>query len=346
MSDGKQALLPGGVLIYAIAYANTSAITATNVRITETVPANTRFVLAQSVLGWSCANNSPAGSACVFNVGTLAPGARGSAVFAVLHNGATSPVVITDTVKIGSANGDVNLVNNTSSVGTPLILSGGTAITPLLECVIDRGASANPRYAAVFGYDNPNAFAKAQAIGSSNKFTPNPQDRGQPIAFLLGRQRNAFFVDFNSGSLTWTLGSKTASATTTSPKCATTTKIVSGVAFLDANGDGLRGSILQEPGLPLIVLNLVDASGAVIDTRVTALDGSYSFVVDNPAGKFVQVILPALLGLRFTTRDANAATKPGNDANDSAIDPATWRTLDLSVLPNPLQGTVNAGLRR
>ena len=341
-SDGKVAVQPGGIIVYALAYANLGGSSATNVKITETVPANTRFVLAQSLLGWSCADASPAGSTCTFNVGTLAAGARGSALFAVLQNGTTSPVNITHTVRIGSANVDANPANNTSAITTPLILSSGSAVTPLLECVMDRGANANPRYTAVFGYDNPNTFAKSMAVGSTNKFAPNPQDRGQTTVFLPGRQHNAFFVDFSSGTLTWTLSAKTVAASFSSTRCASTAQVVSGVAFFDNNGNGLRDSAFTDLGLPFIIVNLMDASGAVIDTRITALDGSYSFVADNPLGRFVQVIRPPLTKLKFTAKNANGG---GNDTNDSVIDPVTWQSADLGTLPNSLRGRVNVGLK-
>ena len=38
VSDGKTAILPKGLGLYLLAYANTGSITATNVRITEMVP--------------------------------------------------------------------------------------------------------------------------------------------------------------------------------------------------------------------------------------------------------------------------------------------------------------------
>lgn len=253
----------GGGLLYGIAYANTGAVTATNVKITETVPTNTRFVLARSALGWSCANNSPAGSACTLSLGTLAAGARGSAVFA---GGAETTyrvaVIITNTVQ-HPPRSTANPTGSIASVGTPLVLTGGSDITPLLECVIDRGSAANPRYAAVSGYNNPNAFAKVIAVGSSNAFAPTPIDRSQTTLFMPGRQRNAFAVDFNTGALTWTLNGKTTVASTSATRCANTLKIISGVAWLDSNGNGLRGSTLLEPGLPLIFVNLLDQSGAV-----------------------------------------------------------------------------------
>jgi len=42
---------------------------------------------------------------------------------------------------------------------------------------------------------------------------------------------------------------------------------VSGVAWLNTNSDGLRGSTLKEPDLPLVFVNLVDASGVMFDTH-------------------------------------------------------------------------------
>lgn len=341
VSDGKVAALPGGVVIYALAYANLGTAAMNNVKITETVPSNARFVLAQSLTGWNCPDASGPNSTCVFNVGTLAAGARGIATFAVLHNGSTAPVAITNTARIGGAGVDANSANNVSTATTPLILSGGSAISPVLECVIDRGSGVNPRYTAVFGYNNTNAFAKAIGIGSANKFSPNPQDRKQPTLFLPGRQRNVFFAEFNSGNLVWTLNGKTSTASASSARCSASTQVVSGVAWLDSNGNGLRGSVLSEPPLPLVVVNVVNANGSVLDTRLTQPNGSYTFILDNPDGMFVQALKP-LPSLAFTTKNANGG---GNDTNDSAIDPATWQTTNLGAMPNPLRNTINIGLR-
>jgi len=257
-------------------------------------------------------------------------------------SGVKSPTVITNTARIGSASPETNTANNLSTVVTPLILPGGSAIIPKLECVMDKGASANPRYVAVFGYENQNAFARLIGVGNDNRFTPTPQDRDQPTVLLPGRQTNVFFVPYSSGSLTWTLTGNSVTASSNSKGCASTTQIVSGVVFLDANGNGLRDNRISEPGLPLVVVNLVNVAGTVLDTRLTRLDGSYGFVVNNPSGVYVQVIHPPLTGLRFTTKYAGGG---GNTTNNSAIDPVTWQTADLGTLPNPLTGTVNAGLK-
>ena len=53
-------------------------------------------------------------------------------------------------------------------------------VRPILECVTQEGPS---RYTAVYGYKNENAFPLIIPIGSRNKFTSLPQDRGQPTVF-------------------------------------------------------------------------------------------------------------------------------------------------------------------
>lgn len=94
-------------------------------------------------------------------------------------------------------------------------------ITPVRECVTNRGASVSPRYSARWGYDNPAPFAIAvPAIANvENTFTSSPFLRGQPQVFLPGSRRNVFTTTFNSGTHRWRLNTITVLATTTSPAC-------------------------------------------------------------------------------------------------------------------------------
>ncbi|NJM42634.1 MAG: hypothetical protein HC853_18780, partial [Anaerolineae bacterium] len=87
-------------------------------------------------------------------------------------------------------------------------------ISPVLECVVDRGSSFIPRYIARFGYNNPNAFAVERVVGSANRFSPVPQNRGQTTVFLPGRQQFTFNVPFIGGNQVWTLNGRTATAST------------------------------------------------------------------------------------------------------------------------------------
>jgi cysteine-rich repeat protein len=86
-------------------------------------------------------------------------------------------------------------------------------VSPILECV---RLENNGSYTAFFGYLNPNTVNVTIPIGPENKFTPPPQDRGQPTTFLPGRTPyypNALFsIPFNGSDLVWTLNSKTSTA--------------------------------------------------------------------------------------------------------------------------------------
>ena len=71
--DGIKAR-PKDTIIYTVNYKNQGTQDATGVTITETVPNNTTFVLAQSSTGWSCADQSVAGTICTYTVGNLNAG--------------------------------------------------------------------------------------------------------------------------------------------------------------------------------------------------------------------------------------------------------------------------------
>lgn len=74
-----------------------------------------------------------------------------------------------------------------------------------LEYVTNMGGGV---YYATLGYDNVGSNSKTIPIGSGNKFTPNPMDRGQPTTFLPGRHYEVFSVPVTYGaSLVWNLSS-------------------------------------------------------------------------------------------------------------------------------------------
>lgn len=94
-------------------------------------------------------------------------------------------------------------------------------ITPVRQCVVDRGVSASPRYQARWGYDNPASFpiAVPSIPLIENTFTSVPFLRGQPQILLPGSQRNVFTTTFASGTSTWRINGNTASALSSSPRC-------------------------------------------------------------------------------------------------------------------------------
>jgi hypothetical protein len=93
-------------------------------------------------------------------------------------------------------------------------------VTPT-RCVVDRGASVNPRYEARFGYTNPAAVAIYVPVVAplDNYFTSGAANRGQPDVFLPGTRTNAFQVTFGSGTFSWKLNNSTLATTSTSPRC-------------------------------------------------------------------------------------------------------------------------------
>ena len=83
-TDGKTTTEPGATNSYVITATNApdATATATDVILTETVPANTTYEATGSA-AWSCADESVAGTVCTINVGSLAPGASANRTFNV-----------------------------------------------------------------------------------------------------------------------------------------------------------------------------------------------------------------------------------------------------------------------
>src|SRR5882672_6362623 len=96
------------------------------------------------------------------------------------------------------------------------------AVKPVLECVNYFGGT---NYVAWFGYQNANSVAVTIPVGTNNKFSPTPQDRGQTTVFQPGTLHYTFKVSFNGTSLVWTLKgpdntARTVTASSSSPRCA------------------------------------------------------------------------------------------------------------------------------
>ncbi len=104
-----------------------------------------------------------------------------------------------------------------TDTATPTNTPEPVNIQPVLECVTNNGGGS---YTAHFGYNNPNTYPVNIPISGQNGFTPPPQDRGQPTAFLPGRQYFVFSVDFGGmPPISWHLDSSTAMASDNSPTC-------------------------------------------------------------------------------------------------------------------------------
>ena len=91
---------------------------------------------------------------------------------------------------------------------------------------------------------------------------------------------------------------------------------IAGIAWTD-DGDGIRQPV--EPVNAGVTVNLVDMTGAVIDTVVTGIDGRYEFTGVFPGDYEVEFVTPADHAITFTDQGAD-------DTVDSDIDRATGRT--------------------
>jgi hypothetical protein len=138
------------------------------------------------------------------------------------------------------------------------LFSGGAAaqatyeLEPVALCVRDLGVNANPRYEAHFAYRNNtlSVFDVPAGITGNgiNELTGGFADPFLPTSFVPGQSDNwpgsAFYVAFNDGAVTWTLGTTNdlnngaASAFVTPDSQTCAYQIVVDKVWIDANGEG------------------------------------------------------------------------------------------------------------
>ena len=123
--DGGVTVQPGDTLSYTLDYENTGNSLASGVVISETVPDDTTFNAGASTAGWSCADASPAGTACQLTIGDVGIGASGSATFAVTVDdpvpfGVTQIDNSASIADDGTHGSESDLTNNSDDETTPL----------------------------------------------------------------------------------------------------------------------------------------------------------------------------------------------------------------------------------
>ncbi len=96
-------------------------------------------------------------------------------------------------------------------------IGGACAIRSLGACVLAK--SDDGTFRAAFSYDNGLAVNTFVPVGPFNRFTPSPEDRGQPRGLIPGR--HAFVVGGGPGTLTWRLGAAAVSIDATGAACTT-----------------------------------------------------------------------------------------------------------------------------
>jgi hypothetical protein len=218
------------------------------------------------------------------------------------------------------------------------------AVRPILECVLD---NPDGTYTAVFGYKNDNTVPVSAPVGSTNKFTPSPQDRGQTVTFRPGRTpygQGAFVVVFPGGNLVWTLKGRTSTASPTSTRCASAPAVP--IAEPDTAGTrpgtpvtiAVLANDSDPQGEPLSVARVaapahgsvaVNADGTLTYTPTSGFEGADSFtyvVVDTTTGSALGRVSVAVV-------TAPADTQPPTIT--AVLDPpsnaASWNNSDVTV---------------
>jgi hypothetical protein len=122
-------------------------------------------------------------------------------------------------------------------------------VRPVLDCVVDNDDST---YTALYGTSNESSQVVTIPVGSGNRFSPSPRDRGQPTQFVPGRTpyvEGAFAVDFPGGTLVWTLDGRTATASPSSGRCSASPPEVTCPEWLYATIELPAGHDPREIGL-------------------------------------------------------------------------------------------------
>lgn len=104
----------------------------------------------------------------------------------------------------------------TDSLALNVISLPQQSLQPILDCVTQTNDTT---YTAWFGYENDDTTSIFVPVGPQNKFSPDPNDRNQPIVFTPGKQDKVFSVVFNGKNLTWKLNGNEIVASKKSPKC-------------------------------------------------------------------------------------------------------------------------------
>ena len=96
-------------------------------------------------------------------------------------------------------------------------------VRPVLDCVLFKDGSPDVAY---WGYVNAgDNEVTIRAGGERNRFSPTPDDRGQPDVFEEGRHIGVFQTPLQGATLVWHLLNHTATASEGSPACNPTVEL-------------------------------------------------------------------------------------------------------------------------
>ncbi|MFL6097468.1 MAG: hypothetical protein ACJ71Y_18615 [Blastococcus sp.] len=103
------------------------------------------------------------------------------------------------------------------TAAAPAAAAGKDPVTVQVQCVWDNGDGTRT---AVWNYTSTSSQAVDVPVGTDNRFTTQPDDRGQPTHFLPGVHLNAWVVTYADASLAWHVMSGGDTANNGSTPCA------------------------------------------------------------------------------------------------------------------------------
>ncbi len=315
-TDSIDPVIAGNALTYTIIVTNDGPSTATNVVMSDTLPAGVSFTSAIASQG-TVTNNA---GVVTGNLGTLAPNASATVTLIVGVNAATRGS-ITNTATVQATETEVSTTNNSASQDTAINANVDLAITKVDS--VDPATAGGPlNYTIVVTNNGPSTatnvvvtdtLPSTLTFGSGNSTVGTVTNTGNAVTANVGTLAsgasatitlNTTVASTATGTITNTANvTATENETNTTNNAATqSTQLVvpgsiSGFVYIDVNNNGSRDS--SDTPIPNVVINLsgTDSLGATV-TRQTTTDSNGAYTFNNLLPGTYQVVETQPEGLR------------------------------------------------
>jgi uncharacterized repeat protein (TIGR01451 family) len=339
-TDGGISTTPGSTYGYTVTVSNVGNQNAVGVVLTETVPANTTFNAAGSTAGWSCANNSPAGTTCTQSIGALNGGSASTTrrfAVTVVNPVAAGVSQISNTASAaddGTNGTDPAPANNSGSDTTPVTAAPDYSITKT-----DGGISTTPGSTVAYtlnyangGNQGGTGVVLSEVVPANTTFNAGASTAG----WVCAPNNNAGSIcTLSVGGLAGggAAGSATYAVTVANPVAAGVTQISNTATIADdgANGaDPNSGNNSASDTTPIT---------ATPDLSVSKTDGN---VTGIPGSTVVYTITYSNTGNQGATGVVLTETVPANTTFNAGASSAGWSCANGSPAGTTCTNTIGA----
>jgi uncharacterized repeat protein (TIGR01451 family) len=137
VKSGPATAVAGSQITYAVDVANAGPSDASDLRVTDTLPAGTTFVSAGGT-GWACTNAGDASVTCT--LASLAAGSSAASI-SVVVNAPAQAAGLLNTASVASTTADPDTGNNADSVATTVTASADLSLTKTGPLTVEAGAA-------------------------------------------------------------------------------------------------------------------------------------------------------------------------------------------------------------